>query len=174
MTERNGQQAPGPRNEAELRQIVRGVVGEVMEERGKAATAQVPKHSSFWRNRTVILSFVLGLVIATFALTTILPRVLSNDLRFMPAELLGLWSTTDSRYADRAFEIKKDSLILHTGGGSLTLHSIRRVKLVRDDSTSLYLVDYLSDEDVYTFSFYHDRVTDTIRFQNQKEIVWRR
>jgi len=174
MNQRNEQQEPDPRTEAELRQIVRGIVGDVMEEREQESAAQTQKHSSFWRNRTVILSFVLGLVIATFALTTILPRVFSNDLTTMPAELLGVWSTTDPRYADRAFEIKTDSLIFHTGDGSFTEHSIRSVNVVQDDSIPLYVVDYLNNDDAYMFSFYFDSESGTIQFQNQREMTWTR
>jgi hypothetical protein len=174
MTQRDEQQEPKPKSEAELRQIVRGIVGDVMDQREQESAQQAKKPSSFWRNRTVILSFVLGLIIATFALTTILPRVLSNDLKTMPAELLGVWNTTDARYADRAFEIKTDSLIFHTGDGSFTQHSIKRVNVVREDSVPLYTVDYLIGDDLYTFSFYYDRTPDTIRFQNQSEMKWTR
>ena len=174
MNQRNEQQEPEPRTEAELRQIVRGIVGDYMDERQQELASQAEKSAPVWRNRTVILSFVLGVIVATFVLSTFLPRILSNDLRTLPGELVGVWSTTDTRYADRAFEIKKDSLIFQTGGTSSTMHSIRRVDVEQSDSTTLYLVDYLNNEDVYTFSFYFDADSDTIRFQNQLEMVWTR
>ena len=92
----------------------------------------------------------------------------------MPAELLGVWSTTDPRYADRAFEIKTDSLVFQTGDGSFTKHSIKSVDLVQDDSIPLYVVDYLNNDDAYTFSFYFDSESGTIQFQNQREMKWTR
>ena len=174
MTKRKEQKEKQPLSEEELRQIVRGIVGEAMEEREQEEGHQAEKRPSMWRNRTVVLSFVLGLVVATFILTTILPRVLSNDVSLLPSELHGVWSTTDARYIDRSFEIKRDSLVFQTGDSSYTPHSIRKVDVVKDDSTTLFLVDYLNNDDVYTFSFYFDSASGTIRLQNQREMVWTR
>ena len=94
----------------------------------------------------------------------------------VPEDLIGVWETTDPDYADRPFEIKTDEVIFGTGEESFDTYPITKIKIEKDpvEQKTLYIICYknIAGQE-YKFSFYYDPANQgTIRFKNQKEMVW--
>jgi hypothetical protein len=94
----------------------------------------------------------------------------------VPDDLLGVWETTTPDYADHPFEIKTDEVIFGTGEGSFDTYPITKIKIEKDpvEQKTLYIICYKNTAgQEYKFSFYYDPANQgTIRFKNQKEMVW--
>ena len=94
-----------------------------------------------------------------------------------PTEILGRWTTTDPRYADRAFEITEERVYLHQGGDEFALYAVLGFRItVSEDDAPIYSVVYRDDAaEEYSFRFYLSHEGgDAIRFTNQQEMVWSR
>jgi hypothetical protein len=91
-------------------------------------------------------------------------------------DLLGVWRTTAPAYADRFFEIKTDEVIFGTAEGKFDTYPITKIKIEQDpnEKGTLYVICYKNIEgQEYKFSFYYDPANQgTIRFKNQKQMVW--
>ena len=121
------------------------------------------------RNKYV---YSLGLVMSIFAGGCEEP-----PLEEVPAEVIGLWTTTAPRYADRAFEITSETVYLHQGGDLFATYGILRSRItMHEDQEPIYSLEYRDDSaDEYSWEFYvSSEEGGTIRFTNQEVIVWRR
>ncbi len=96
----------------------------------------------------------------------------------VPEELIGVWETTAPTYADRFFEIKTDEVIFSTGEETFDTYPISKMKIDKDrkEQKPLYVICYKNPAgQEYKFSFYYDPANQgTIRFKNQREMVWMR
>ncbi|MFQ5992832.1 MAG: hypothetical protein ACE5NA_10400 [Nitrospiraceae bacterium] len=92
----------------------------------------------------------------------------------VPDELLGVWTTSAPKYADRFFEITAGAIIFDTGKPSPDIHPIANIETVHDLRPTLYTISYLSEEgQEHKFSFYYDPAHGgVIRFKNQQHISW--
>lgn len=92
-----------------------------------------------------------------------------------PPELIGRWTTTDARYADRGFDISSDSIVFHTGGDSFTAHAIEGIASEETAGRTFYRVLYRTapEEEPLAFSFHLDAGGE-VRFRNQPGMVWTR
>ena len=94
----------------------------------------------------------------------------------VPENLIGVWETTSPAYADRFFEIKANEIIFGTGEKKFDTYPITKIRIEKDrqEQKTLYLICYKNIEGkVYKFFFYYDPANQsTIRFKNQKEMVW--
>ncbi|MFQ5930299.1 MAG: hypothetical protein ACE5MK_11420 [Acidobacteriota bacterium] len=93
----------------------------------------------------------------------------------VPEELIGVWKTAETRYADRFFELNRDVVIFGTGGHTSTVHAILSIETeeVREEAKTLYILYYLSSEgQKYQFSFYYHPAQGVIRFRNQQQFEW--
>ena len=94
----------------------------------------------------------------------------------IPDDLIGVWRTLAPAYADRFFEIKTDQVIFGTGEGQSDTYPITKIRIEEDpkEQGTLYVISYKNIEgQEYNFSFYYDPANQaTIRFKNQKEMVW--
>ncbi|GMR12052.1 MAG: hypothetical protein BMS9Abin29_0239 [Gemmatimonadota bacterium] len=98
-------------------------------------------------------------------------------LEEVPTELLGRWTTTDARYADRAFEITPETFYLGQGDDRFVSYTILRIRIIpRRDKSPVHSVEYRDESgDETAFQFLvSDEQGGTIRFPNQRELVWRR
>ncbi len=103
------------------------------------------------------------------------PFGLKDQHGAIPKEVLGTWSTTESRYADRAFEIRKESLVFYIGEGDSTVHSIEEVEVDDLGGPMLLTVHYADEAGPNQFSFYYDPASGgIIRFKNQRHMKWNR
>jgi hypothetical protein len=95
-----------------------------------------------------------------------------------PDDIIGVWKTSESTYADRSFEITKERLTIGIGGGKFESYFIKKISLVKSpqDKSSLYTINYEDDEGgEYIFSFYYYPVNGgIIRLKNQKQIEWKK
>ena len=115
---------------------------------------------------TVVL---LAALIAAFVVPG-MSRAASAEL---PEDMLGVWITSDPKYADRSFEIGRTELTLQVGKDSFVNHVIDRVELDERGGAELYTVHYLDDSGVeYELAFYYQ--TDEIRLKNQRTMMWRK
>ncbi|MDA2929224.1 hypothetical protein MYX84_04615 [Acidobacteria bacterium AH-259-O06] len=93
----------------------------------------------------------------------------------VPDELIGVWKTAETRYADRFFELKKNQVIFGIGGHNSTVHAVLNIETeeVQEEAKTLYILDYLSSEgQEYQFSFYYHPAQDVIQFRNQQQFEW--
>lgn len=98
-------------------------------------------------------------------------------LEEVPTDLIGRWTTTDSRYADRAFEITPERFYLGQGDDLFVAYPILRIRIIRrKNQAPVHSVEYRDESgDESLFQFYvSDEEGGTIRFTNQREMVWRR
>jgi hypothetical protein len=94
----------------------------------------------------------------------------------VPEDLIGVWRTMAPTYADRFFEIRRDEIIFGTGEEKFDTYSITKIKIEknREEQGTLYIICYKNIEgQEYKFFFYYDPANQgTIKFKNQKEMVW--
>jgi hypothetical protein len=96
----------------------------------------------------------------------------------VPEDLIGVWETTSPSYADRPFEITPREVVFGTGENTFDTYPISKIKKEEDpkERKTLYIICYKNIErQEYKFSFYYDPANQgTIRFKNQKQMVWTR
>ncbi len=99
----------------------------------------------------------------------------------LPDHLIGVWETSDPKYADRIFEITRNELIFQTGETTFDTYSIKSIEMekvpggqVPGGQSLLYTITYKSIEGLqYKFSLYYNPVGQgEIRFKNQDQILW--
>jgi len=94
----------------------------------------------------------------------------------VPGDVIGVWETTSADYADRFFEITTGEVIFGTGENTFDTYPISKIKTEKDltEHKNLYIICYKNTAgQEYKFSFYYDPANQgTIRFKNQKEMVW--
>jgi hypothetical protein len=87
-----------------------------------------------------------------------------------------VWETTAPTYADRLFEIKTGEVTFGTWENTFDTYPITKMKIEKDskEQKTLYIICYKNTAgQEYKFSFYYDPANQgTIRFKNQKEMVW--
>jgi hypothetical protein len=173
-----------PKTEQELRALVREIVGEVLQDVEAVRRAAdepveivaiprmlVPRihlTRKQWAWTLGTLAVLIGAPVAWIKW----PRTVD-----IPDGAVGLWTTVSPRYADRSFRLDKSFLTIHVSAQDSTFHPIVRVEASEDqeeDATRL-TVFYEHYRDVYEFNFLYDEVPDTtIKFVNQREMVWRK
>lgn len=117
---------------------------------------------------------------AVLALAVLLALVVGiarqEPVSILPSNLYGGWSTNHSGYQDRGFWLTATSLTIRTGPDpdEATVHPIRRVlQLPSRGDTIDFAVDYEAEGGMVTWKFqYVHSASPTIRFLNQKDLVW--
>lgn len=111
-----------------------------------------------------------------FALLTALLGCTPGHEKTIPEDLLGVWTTSEAKYADRFFELTKDTVAFGTGGDTFDVYVVESVERTRDEDGLLYHIHYLNHEGYpYTFSIYYDPSNHgVIRFKHQKHSAWAR
>jgi len=90
----------------------------------------------------------------------------------VPAELQGIWTTSDPKYSGWSLQISSVHLNISTGGGSAATGFIRHVKIEHPGAESLVTIIYQSGEGESSLSILYDPHTQSIRFNNQPAITW--
>ena len=92
--------------------------------------------------------------------------------------LIGIWRTSDMRYKDTSFEIKKKEIIFRTKEGNSESFSIIKIKKEpkQDKEWIQYTIFYWSrDLQKVEFPFYFlPADSGAIRFKNQPYLVWKK
>jgi hypothetical protein len=94
----------------------------------------------------------------------------------LPDNLIGVWRTSDPKYAGRFLQLTQDRVIFGTGAGSVSIHPIRKIARAPRADGILYAIIYTNDDgQEYRLSFVHDlEHGGVIWFKNQKDILWKR
>jgi hypothetical protein len=113
-------------------------------------------------------------IVSAMALLATLAACQAQKENSVPDHLLGVWSTSAPRYADRYIEIRNDMIIFGTGGDAFELHVLAELNEAREGEAILYTISHLNHfGQPYTLSFYYEPTSDgIIRFKNQREIAW--
>ena len=96
--------------------------------------------------------------------------------KIAPNELVGIWKTSEPRYADRFIKIDQDTITFGTGEKNFEIYSIKKIymKKVPKESSILYTIHYKNGEGVWCkFAFYYSPINGgVIRLKNQRQMVW--
>ncbi len=172
-----------PRSAAELQSMVGGMVSEIVEgservrseaerhgaEQLPAATAKA-KWLRLSTKQIVAAAAVLVALVAAPVAWILWPR----DAE-IPDGMVGLWTTTDPRYADRAFRVTKTTLTFHVGPQDSTYHDIVRVRAKKDNIATQFTVYYTQSGLELEFPLlYVESPGPTILLPNQREMTWRK
>ena len=113
-------------------------------------------------------------ILVAFALLVIVIGCQSKEDNAVPDNLLGVWKTSDPKYADRFVEIIKKAILFGTGGESFELHALADIENTREGKEIFYTITHINHHGQrYKFSFYYDPTNGgAIRFKNQKHIIW--
>jgi hypothetical protein len=125
------------------------------------------------RRRRLIraVAYVVGLSTVAAVVVMIVSNLSSaND--FIPANLVGVWTTTAPRYESTVLELRGDSIIFHGEFGANGF-GVSEVSSQRDERGLRYDVDYMNIDAVHTFSFYHHQAPPSIQIRNLEEVEWR-
>ncbi len=173
-----------PRSERELRDIVREIVGEVLEdvEASRLAAAepvQIVALPSLWLRRIRLTPKRIAAAVAVVTVLVGAPLTWAYWPRTVdiPDGAVGLWTTLTPSYADRAFRLTKNTLTFHVSPQDSTFHPIVLVESSSEDydNATQYTVFYTHYRDMYEFSFLYSEVPDTtIKFVNQRQMIWRK
>ena len=110
--------------------------------------------------------------------TIILFGCQEKKLLLVPDELVGLWKTTESRYADRSFEFTHSALIFGIGEEEFERYTIDYLKMKRsrDGKSTIYTIFYHDEEgEQYILTlYYYPENNGVLKVKYQEHIVWKR
>ena len=91
------------------------------------------------------------------------------DMTDLSNDVIGTWTTTESRYADRFISLQKTRISFGTGGSDYTLHPVSSIEGRKEpeEGRVLYTVYYPVEGEDQQFSFYYYPANQTIRLKNQ-------
>ncbi len=92
----------------------------------------------------------------------------------IPPDMIGIWETESTKYADRALGISADSITFYTMRGQFDAHRIKEIESTRENRDLLYSIRFDDRGNEGEFSFFYDPTEGVIRFQNQSQIEWRK
>lgn len=118
--------------------------------------------------RNIPVAFVLVLVLAGCG---------PESTKTVPEDLTGVWKTSDPKYADRSFQLTRDSVTFWTGEGQSYTRAVVKVTKVQENRNVLYTVFYRDPGDPekfeFKFAFYYDAAADgVIRWKNHQYMAW--
>ncbi len=92
----------------------------------------------------------------------------------IPEDLIGKWTTSESRYQDRFFEITKETLVYGLGGDKEDVYLISSMKESLEGNNILYTINYKNTDGLkFTQSFYyHPENGGAIQLKHQEHIKW--
>lgn len=103
------------------------------------------------RRRLALLVVVL-LLVAPFAWPVLRQIDLFQGPQ-IPAELVGVWTTMEAQYQDRALEFTRYSVILHTDADHFSVHYVRDVQRTAHERYVQYRVVYQDADGPTVFDF---------------------
>jgi hypothetical protein len=127
------------------------------------------------RRRHTRLKVALGISIALSAVLVldIVASMEPEGLETPPVSILGTWVTDDARYADRAFEMLENEIVLHVGDGVTTRHAIQSIERDALGDSWNYEIIYASPDGEQTLAFVV-HPGGILRLKNPSEVIWRR
>ncbi|MHB8411162.1 MAG: hypothetical protein ACYDDI_04355 [Candidatus Acidiferrales bacterium] len=98
------------------------------------------------------------------------------QLKTVPDNLVGVWSTDAPKYSGRSLELTPELLIIKTGPDKKTFYGVLAVDEEPRGKNTLYTIHYVSDDrEVFQLSFFYaPQKRGTIQFEHQPGVVWTR
>ena len=134
-------------------------------------TATVPPQLNAGRFLSVAL---IGLAFVTMVLLVLNLRETGpgKKIEVMPTEVLGQWTTTDPRYADRGLEVSRDAVVFGLGPGQPP----RRGRIVslrswQEGLVEVVRIEYDAGEGAETMELLMVG-PDSMRLRNPREVLW--
>lgn len=112
--------------------------------------------------------WLLALAAAGIALLIVAPWV----PRTVPDEILGVWLTSDSTYADRALELQPHALLFR--GGGTAAQTVRRVRRVVQGALIRYEIEYEADGGPVTLKLTYAPGSGVIKLASRPTVFWHR
>lgn len=136
--------------------------------------SSVPAPWRSWCRRTSVLSLltsaVLGLALVFALLDGREPGV---ERAAPPQELLGVWTTDDPRYPDRAMEIREDAIVFSVGREEPESHPLLQVRVRESEGRLEVALVYGTHWGESRLQVTVGRQEPTVlRFLNQEEVAW--
>lgn len=123
-----------------------------------------------YRGKVVTALYLLTLVTAGVYFA---PPLTGPDS--VPAELVGNWTTDDTRYAGRHLELTPDALILRASARERTEYAVRRVQRRHMAKGSQYVITAYSERSgEYSLTLEYQEAEQTIALGNPTRALWRR
>ncbi len=96
-----------------------------------------------------------------------------ESTKTVPDDLIGVWKTSDPKYADTFIELTRTTIVFGLADGKADVRSVVSVEKVRGDGNLLYTVLYVdSERQQYKLSFYYEPAGGVMRWKNQRTIAW--
>jgi len=113
-------------------------------------------------------------MIALAGLAVVLSACAKRTYKEVPDEAVGVWKTPAEKYADRFFELKKDSVTFGIGDGGSETYAVLKTEVQPEGGDNLYCVYYVgNDGDIQQWSFYLPAGGQgSLRLKSQKSILW--
>jgi hypothetical protein len=94
----------------------------------------------------------------------------------VPKELLGVWVTTEQRYAGCTFQVTDKMIIFSNDSLDYTaINHVTGIEKTIEEGQTLYYIDYKDSEGLECrLSLFHSKALnrDVVRFKNETQIKW--
>jgi hypothetical protein len=94
----------------------------------------------------------------------------------VPKELLGVWATTEQRYASCTFEVTDKMIIFSNDSLDHTdINHVTGIEKIIEEGQTLYHIDYKDSEGLkYTLSLIYSKARNrgVVRLKNEMQIEW--
>ena len=93
-----------------------------------------------------------------------------------PNKLVGVWKSSDQKYADRFITIDTYTITFGIGEGNVEIYTIKKIEKTTAEGSILYTIYFEDGEGVwYKFAFYYSpKDGGEFRKKNQRQIVWKK
>jgi len=134
-----------------------------------------PKPRGRPENRRQTWLIRIGLLIPLLLLSITLTHG-ARENKHLPADLLGVWDTTNGHYADCYMEITPATIVFGNVERGYILYFVSSVEESHEGQQDTYVVHYTDlDGVLYQMSLVHtSKPRETIFLKNQANVVWTR
>lgn len=116
--------------------------------------------------------------LTAFAILSLLYGCSGQKKTALPRELVGVWKTSDPKYAGCFFELTEDEIIFGIKDGEVNRYAIKKIKIKKkpNEKRILHTISYEDELGLeYKLPFYHyPENNGVIRLKNQKQFVWKK
>lgn len=126
------------------------------------------------RSRRVWLVPAIGVACIAVGFLTLHsgPNRPGTEVKEMPRELVGRWTTADARYRGRALSLTRDSVILETGPGQASRRGrILSMRTWREGLVPVLRIEYDAGDGRETMDLLLV-APDSLRLRNPRDVLW--
>jgi hypothetical protein len=105
---------------------------------------------------------------------SLIVSVFSSKVRDVPADLQGVWRTSDPAHADRFLELSAVTVSFGTGDGNVSTGLIRKIDEDAGERETVYTITYRGADGDSKVSLIYEPRKRLLRLKNQERIEWTR